>query len=86
MRVGEYLACQQEDLRRHTYTLRVPGTKTTGSDDIAQLDPAMWPWVNAAIPAPVQYKWLRIHFERACAAIGVKTSVFMTYGTARDSG
>jgi integrase len=72
MRVGEYLACQREDLRPHTYTLRVPGTKTPGSEDIARIDPSIWPWVNAAIPAPMQYKWLRIHFKRACATIGVE--------------
>ncbi len=71
MRVGEYLACQRENLRPHTRTLLVPGTKTDGSMDVARVDPTLWAWLEAAIPAPVGYKSLRGHWKRACASLGL---------------
>ncbi len=67
----EYLACQREDLRPHTHSLRVPGTKTDHSEAVARIDPRLWPWVDAAIPAPVRYKWLRVYWKRACATVGL---------------
>jgi integrase len=53
MRVGEYLACESSDLRPHTHTLRIPGTKTDSSEDFARIDPALWPYISAAIPSPL---------------------------------
>jgi integrase len=71
LRVSEYLACRREHLRPHTMTLLVPGTKTDQSEDVARIDPRLWPWVDAAIPAPVRDRWLRTHWVRACAAVGL---------------
>jgi integrase len=71
MRVGEYLACTKDNLRPHTHSIEVPGTKTEGSAAVVQVDPSAWDWIEAAIPSTVAYKWLRIHFKRACEVLGL---------------
>lgn len=70
MRVGEYLACTRDDLRPFTFALEVPGTKTAASRATVFIDEALWPWLLAAIPSPVRYKWLRDYWIRACVAAG----------------
>lgn len=71
MRVGEYLACRFEDLHRATRTLHVPGTKTQSSDADLEIAPALWPYVERGIPSRLRYKWLHIHWMRACVATGL---------------
>jgi integrase len=70
LRVGEYLACTAEHLLPLTFGLRVPGTKTKESRNTVYVDTAMWPWITAAVPAPVKYRWLRLHWRAACLGTG----------------
>lgn len=35
-----------------------------------RVDPGLWPWVLAAVPAPVAYNWLRKYWKRALASVG----------------
>jgi integrase len=68
LRVGEYLRLTDTDLMPHTCAIRVPGSKTAGSSATIRVDPALWPWVTAAVPAPVRYAWLRKYWKRALLA------------------
>jgi integrase len=72
MRIGEYLACTKDHLLPATASVRVPGTKTEGSAAVIAVDERLWPWVQAGIPAPLQYKRLREIWHEACAAAGVE--------------
>ena len=67
--ITEYLACEEQHKNRARYELTVPGTKTEGSDRILQIDPRLWGWIEAGIPARIGYKWLRIYWTRACLAM-----------------
>lgn len=71
MRVGEYLRCTDSNLLPLTKAIHVPGTKTDGSEAPVQVDADLWPWIERAIPSPVQYKWLREHFKRAAREVGL---------------
>lgn len=70
LRVGEYLRLREHHLRPMTKEIAVPGTKTAVSSAVIPVGPAAWKWVRKAVPSPLQYKWLRIHWKRACAAAG----------------
>lgn len=70
LRPGEYLELQDHHLRPHTRSIEVPGTKTRPSHDVVTVGEEAWKWVRAAVPAPVRYKWLRIHWKRACERQG----------------
>ena len=56
MRINEYLACRRHHLRPETLQLDVPGTKTHGSEASLPIASTYWPWVDAAIPAPIGYR------------------------------
>lgn len=71
LRVGEYLRLAETDLYPHTCAVRVPGTKTAASAATVRVNQQLWPWVAAAVPSPLAYKWLRTHWKRACRAVGV---------------
>jgi integrase len=75
LRVGEYLALQPEHLHPITKSVTVPGTKTDESDNTVSVDPRLWAWVVAGVPAPVRYRWLRLYWKRALKAAGVDTSL-----------
>lgn len=70
LRVGEYLRLTDTDLLPATKQVRVPGTKTAASVATLPVADALWPWVTAAVPAPLAYKWLREHWVRARKAVG----------------
>ena len=70
MRVGEYLTLGLEHLRPESCAIQVPGTKTAASSAVVAVDPDYWPWIEAAVPSPLGYKWLRINFKNAAKAIG----------------
>lgn len=53
-----------------TIRLSVPGTKSDASAAVVSVDPQHWHWIDAAVPSPVRYKWLRLHWMRGCAAAG----------------
>lgn len=67
---GEYLSLEPHHLMPHTMQVLVPGTKTEERDRILVVGEGAWEFVTAAVPSPVRYKWLRIHFKRAAAAVG----------------
>jgi integrase len=73
MRTGEYLRCGREQLRADLHAVDVPGRKTEGSAALVSVDPSLWHWVEAGIPSPRQYKWLREHWKRAARAAGYPT-------------
>jgi integrase len=75
LRVGEYLRLRETDLHPITKTVSVPGTKTAGSVAVLAVDPELWPWVVAGVPAPVGYKWLRIYWKRALEAAGADVTL-----------
>src|SRR6266702_362961 len=68
LRVGEYLKLTKDHLLPHTLSVRIPGTKTAGSADVVRVDERLWPWIVAGVPSPLAYKWLRLHWKRACLA------------------
>jgi integrase len=70
MRVGEYMQLQSHDLLPHTLALRVPGTKTASSQDVIRVGERAWPWIKAAVPAPLGRRWLYNHWKRACRKAG----------------
>lgn len=70
LRVGEYLRLRPEHLRPATRSLVVPGTKTATSRAVVTVDAALWPVVVAAVPAPLRYKFLRLHWKHALTAAG----------------
>ena len=70
LRVGEYLHLQPEHLLPHSCAVRVPGTKTDASADTVRVHESLWPYIVAAVPSPVQYKWLRLYWKRALKAAG----------------
>jgi integrase len=72
-RAGEYLALAREHLRPDVFEIAVPGTKTEMSAGVIPVDPSLWPWIDAAVPSPVQYAWLRKHWARACLKEGLAT-------------
>ena len=70
LRCGEYLRLTKANLKPHTHAIAVPGTKTEASAATLYVAPELWSWVERAVPPPVRYRWLRLHFKRACAAAG----------------
>ncbi|UCG88819.1 MAG: tyrosine-type recombinase/integrase [Gemmatimonadota bacterium] len=68
LRVGEYLRLTKQDLLPSVCGIRVPGTKTAESAATVYVDERMWPWIEAAVPAPVKYGWLRKYWKRALNA------------------
>lgn len=74
-RVGEYLRLRETDLHPITKTVSVPGTKTAGSAAVLRVDEVLWPWVTAAVPAPVTYGWLRQYWKQALEAVGADVTL-----------
>lgn len=70
LRVGEYLRLTDTDLLPATKQVRVPGTKTAASAATLPVAPELWPWITAAVPSPLAYKWLREYWVRARKAVG----------------
>ncbi|HVH08453.1 MAG TPA: site-specific integrase [Gemmatimonadales bacterium] len=75
LRVGEFLRLRETDLLPHTFSVKVPGTKTAASAATVRVDAALWPWVKAAVPSPLAYKWLRLYWKRALKSVGADTTL-----------
>lgn len=73
LRVNEYLALRRHHLMPHTHRVTVPGTKTDESDAPISIEAEHWHWVDKGVPSRVQYRWLRMHWCRACVAAGAAT-------------
>jgi integrase len=71
MRRSEYLRCTKEHLKPAIMAVQVPGRKTRKSSGTVMVDEYFWPWVEAGIPSPLQYKWLRLQWIKACEKTGV---------------
>jgi integrase len=67
---GEYLTLERIHLNKRQLTVALPGTKTRGRPRTVAVDGRLWEWVERAVPAPLQYKWLRTHWLRACRKAG----------------
>lgn len=60
-------------LRRKSHTVLVRGRKLGRQVPLeVAVAPALWPWIEAAIPLPIGDKWLRRWWKRACRAAKVK--------------
>ncbi len=70
LRVGEYLKLTKDHLLPHTLGVRIPGTKTAESAAVVRVDERLWPWIEAGVPSPLAYKWLREYFKRALKVAG----------------
>src|SRR2546426_5215952 len=70
LRVGEYLKLTKDHLLPHTLSVRIPGTKTAESAAVVRVDERLWPWVEAGVPSPLAYKWLREYFKRGLKTAG----------------
>lgn len=73
--VGPYLRMTRSHLHPNTRQIAVPDTKAAGRADTVSVDPRLWEWVDRAVPSPVQYKWLRLHWKRALQAAGADTAL-----------
>lgn len=72
LRVGEYLGLTVADhLQMETKRVIVPVEGKTGARHV-QVPEAYWPWVVAAVPAPLQYRALWQHWKDACRSAGVR--------------
>ncbi|MSR07674.1 MAG: hypothetical protein EXR93_11500 [Gemmatimonadetes bacterium] len=68
---GEYLRCQDTDLRPLTQELVVIGTKKGRQGKIVvKFGPRAWPWVRKAVPCPIGYEPLLDTWQRACRVVG----------------
>ena len=71
MRVGEYLRTTTAHLKPAIFGLEVPGTETGESRATVFVDERLWPWLEAGIPSPLRYGWMRKYWVRACEAAGI---------------
>jgi hypothetical protein len=67
----EYLKCEPHHKRPELPGIFCPGSKNADAAGIIPVAASLWDWVDLAIPAPVQERWLRIYFHRAACAIGL---------------
>lgn len=72
VRVGEYLASSKGNLNARAHTYTVPSAdKNEVGDFPLRVSPRFWTHIEQGIPSRLRYKWLRIHWKRACKAAGV---------------
>ncbi len=71
LRVGEYERLERPHLHPDTFTIDVPGTKTSTSEETISISSDCWQFVEDAVPSPFRYGWMRRLFREACNAVGV---------------
>ena len=71
MRRTEYMAAGKEHLHPESHSVMIPQTAADSSTEPVYVDESLWHWIEAAIPSPLKYKWLRIHWKRACETAGL---------------
>lgn len=74
-RYKEYRRCGKEHLDPARCLVRSPHSKTKKGRKPVKVDERMWPWIEAGIPAPLAYSWLRRYLIRACLSLGLATKV-----------
>lgn len=63
----------RHQLRRKSFTVLLRGRKLGRQQPLeVAVAPALWPWVEGAIPLPIGDKWLRRWWKRACRAAKVR--------------
>lgn len=70
-RISEYERLERRNLKPRTCVVEIPGTKTQGSVRDVHVDKQYWHYVDAAVPAPREYGWLRRKWKEACFALDV---------------
>lgn len=66
MRIGEYLYPALR-LRPEAHAI---DTKGKTGEKTYHVAPEYWPWVEQAVPPPLQRRWLWLYFKRAARALG----------------
>jgi integrase len=69
--ISEYERLERRNLKPRTCVVEIPGTKTQGSVRDVHVDQQYWHYVDAAVPAPREYGWLRRKWKEACLALDV---------------
>lgn len=67
---SEYLRCTKEHLKPGILAVQPPGTKNGKAREPIYIEETMWPWIEAGIPAPLKYKRLREHWNKAVKDAG----------------
>jgi integrase len=57
-------------VKRPRLAKRAP-SKTPASKAVVCVDESLWPWIDAGVPSPLRYKWLRRYWVRACPEVGL---------------
>jgi integrase len=74
-RWGEYLRITREHLNEETHALTLIGEQRRKNAKkrhrTIYVDGWLWPWIDAAVPAPLAYKATRLHWIKACKAQGI---------------
>jgi integrase len=71
LRPGEACRVRPEHLHDDTFSIHVPGEKTSDADEIIRVDPRFWPMVRSGLPVRCRLKWLEELWSRACKAAKV---------------
>lgn len=69
MRFSEYIKVRKSDINFDSCAIKIPGGKT-GRRPI-KFDSDLRDWIDRAVPAPLQYKWMREYFVRARGEMGL---------------
>lgn len=70
---ADLAALTRHALRRRSFTVLLRGRKHGRQQPLEVAVAAeLWPWIEAAIPLPIGYKWLLRWWKRACRAAKVK--------------
>ena len=77
LRRTEAWQVRPDDLRHATHSIRVrpragERLKNDASHGYIAIEPALWPWVTAAVPMPVTAPYLLERWQAACQAVGAE--------------
>lgn len=75
LREGEYLACDASNLVESECAIDLLSSKTEAGIDRVYVEPELWPWIQAGIPAPLKERWMGIYWRRACLKLGLARQV-----------
>lgn len=67
---GEYFRADVTWLDHDQHLVRIPAAKTPRGVAEVTVHPAQWHWITAGIPAPRQYRRVRIYWKKAAKACG----------------
>lgn len=73
---SEYLAVRRQDLSPDQRTVLINGTKTEHRRRVVAVDARLWAWIDRAFPAPLAYRWLGEHWNRAYEVAKVRLRMY----------